>query len=128
MSQWKHDPVTGERVRENGRFVRLDESEEIAQNLRIRWRLIRGEVFLDVTAGTRYFGLVFEKGTPVSRIEGELADEGLRAKGVTAITRLVLTPDYANRRATVDVEAEGSVAALRALVPISDRVQLTTGG
>jgi hypothetical protein len=126
VSQWKLDPVTGERVRVGGRFVRIEGADEILQNLRVRMRLIRGEVFLDTTAGPRYFDLVFVKGTPKERIEGELASEAARATGITAINRLELFPDYANRTAECEIEAEGSLEGLLAAVSISDRFELTT--
>lgn len=124
MSVWKVDVDTGDRVRENGRFVRIEGLDEIVQGVRIRLRLKRGEVFLAVLAGPRYTGLIFEKGTPTSRIEGELADEILKVPGIVSVERVTATADYAARTAEVVVECTADLADQRARVRIDDRFSL----
>ena len=91
MSQFKLDADTGDLVRENGSFVRVTGAEEIAQHVRVKLRLIRGECFMDRTLGIRYFseeqadGAVFAKGTSLDDIGGEFRFAALDTPGVTAI-------------------------------------------
>lgn len=133
MSVLEVDPDTGDLVREAGSFVRLqnrtdaETMDEIAQGCRVALRLERGEVLLDQSRGVRYAGLVLEKGTPPARVEGELVDQLLRVAGVAAVTSIEVIPDYANRRADVEIELQGSAGDLRAKLPIQDRFTLDLG-
>lgn len=126
MTVFACDPDTGELLREAGSFVRRDGREEIAQGVRIRWRLIRGEVLLDQNAGPRYVGLALAKGTPTQRIEAELTEQALARPGIVSVDSIVVTPDYATRTAVVDVAMTGSLTDLRRRVRIEDRVTLRT--
>lgn len=128
MSVFQTDPDTGELIRTAGTFVRVEGIEEILVCARTALRLERGEVLLDQTRGMRYAGLVLEKGTPPSRVEGEFVDQLLRVAGISAVFAVNLTPNYAERTATVDIEVEGSVDDLRARIPIQDRFQIDIGG
>ena len=90
MSQFKLDADTGDLVRENGSFVRVTGAEEIAQHVRVKLRLIRGECFMDRTLGIRYFseeqadGAVFAKGTSLP----SWPSDGQHAEQVAATQRL----------------------------------------
>lgn len=117
---------SGELVREGGAYVRIDGVEEILQGVRTRMRLIRGEVLLDVLAGARYVGLALAKGTPLQRIEAEVAEQALLVPGVVSVDRVLVTPDYANRHAVVEIDMTASIADLRRRVPVSDRFTLRT--
>ncbi len=134
MSVLQVDADTGELVRTAGTFVRLsgrtdaEAYEEIAQGARVALRLERGEVLLDQTRGVRYAGLVLEKGTPPGRVEGELVDQLLRVSGISQVFEVTLTPDYANRTASVLIDAEGSLGDLRGRIAVQDRFTLDLGG
>jgi hypothetical protein len=127
MSVFAVDPDTGELLRPSGTsFVRIDGPEEAAQGVRIRWRLIRGEVFLDVLAGPQYVGLALAKGTPPQRIEAELAGEALTVPGIVSVDEIDVQPDYANRTAVVTSSMTYLSADQRTRVRIDDRVTLRT--
>lgn len=52
---FKVDPLTGDMVREGGRFVRIGGIESIAQDIDTAVKLIAGENFLDLDEGIPYF-------------------------------------------------------------------------
>lgn len=119
---------SGDLVRELGAFVRLPEGyEEIAQGGVVALRLERGEVLTDQSRGVLYSGLVLEKGTPPSRIEGELVDQLLRVPGMAQVFDCDVTVDRATRHATATISAEGSLGDLRARIPIDLQVTLDLG-
>jgi hypothetical protein len=126
VSVFATDPDTGELVRSGGSFTRIEGAEEMAQGVRIRWRLIRGEVFLDVLAGPQYVGLALAKGTPPQRIEAELVEQALAVPGIVSVDEIDVQPDYTTRTAVVTCSITGQLADQRTRVRIDDRITLRT--
>ena len=85
------DPVTGDLVLTAGR-LRLTEPgpESVAQRLRLRLKLWRGEWFDDQTVGIPYLTLVFGK-VPQSQVEALLRAAILSCPGVATLLSFVLT-------------------------------------
>lgn len=131
MSQWKVDPETGARVRENGSFVRVEGEEEIAQHGRIRLRLFRGETPLNLDLGMDYVGLILAKGTPEQLIEGEYRSQLLETPGFVEVTRLDLDQtdvQRATREGEIDFDALISVDDLSERIPLHDQFTVPTQG
>lgn len=124
MSVLAVDPDTGALLRVRGSYVRISGAEEIAQGVRIRLRLIRGEVLLDQSAGCRYVGLVFVKGTPPQRIENEIIEQVLQVPGIVSVDSVIVTADYANRLATVEIAMTASVDEQRTRILLEDSITL----
>ena len=103
------DPDTSEIVRTRGEIQNVTGLDSILQHVRIRCRLLRGEVFLDQSKGLRYVGLILEKGTPPSRIEGEFAETIAGTPGVTLVSDVAIDIDRETRHGTVDASGAVSV-------------------
>lgn len=85
MTQIRLDPATGEIVREAGSSQRVDGLEEVAQHVRVRHRLIRGEVPTNLTLGMRFFGLILGKQVPQEVTESEFVDSAVGTPGVVSV-------------------------------------------
>jgi hypothetical protein len=127
MSQFAVDPSTGELVRENGSFVRIDGLAEVAQHVRVRVRLIRGEVPTDLSKGMRWFGLILAKGTPAETVEQEFTDTILGTPGVTSVDEITLLTDRATRAASLRFEASVSLGDAQTRIPLHDTFTLPLG-
>jgi hypothetical protein len=120
VTQFACDPATGELLRENGSFVRIGGTAEILQHVTVRFRLFRGECFLDVLKGMRFRGLILEKGTPPSRVEGEFTDTALGTPGVVGVSRCDVEVDRSTRHGSVAIDMLGSIDDARQRIPIHD--------
>ena len=137
MSQTLLDETTGDLIRENGTSVRVTGKEEIAQHLRVKLRLIQGEIPLDLTKGIRLFsetpgdGAVFAKGTKVEDIGGEYRGEALDTPGIISVDRMDLTQTDEQRAARdLSIEMEGTYSLTDAAerIPFHDKITVGTGG
>lgn len=123
MSQVKVDPNTSELIRENGAFQRVSGAEEIAQHVRCRFRILKGEVYLDKEAGIDY-ELVFTKGMEVAEIAGLWRDA---CDGTPGIDKVIdVLPEQsaiqrANRELEFTVEAEYDLDLLVEEGPLHDK-------
>lgn len=128
MSQFAIDTVSGELIRRNGSFVRVTGAQEVLQHVHIRLRLFRGECLYNETLGVRYFGLVFEPGTPPERVEGEISDQILGTPGVVSVDDLDLEVDTEARRGEIDWDGTLSLDDAAERIPIHDRFSVTVRG
>lgn len=128
MSQMRVDASTGDLVREGGSFVRVTGLEEVAQHVRVRLRLFAGEVITNLTLGTRYFGLIFEPGTPPERVEGEITSVIIGTPGVVSVDDIDLEVDNETRRGTVDWDGTASLDDARARIPLHDKFSVSLRG
>ena len=84
------DPVTGDLVLTAGRLGLVSGADVVAQRLRNRLRLWRGEWFIDRTVGIPYLTQVFGK-VPQSQVEALLRAAILSCPGVATLLSFVLT-------------------------------------
>lgn len=89
-----------------GRDIRLTSgAEQVAQRMKIRLLLFRGEWFLDVRAGIPYYQQVLRKGIDVNAI-ASLFRRALRTvPGVTDLLEFSLDYDAPTRRLSVSARA-----------------------
>lgn len=120
----KIDLVTGDLVRDSGRFVRVDGLEAVQQHVWIRLQIFREEVRLDQEKGMRFIGLLLAKGTSLAEIEGEISGQILDTPGVETVDDLTLDFDGETRRLTVDFHATVSLEDQRERLPLHDRITL----
>jgi hypothetical protein len=93
---FKLDLRTGELVFERGDLVFVSGADAIAQSAHIRLRFLRGEWFLDETAGADWRAVLGRKYNP-DRARGIARKALLETPGVAAVTRLDLDFDPASR-------------------------------
>lgn len=102
------DPATGDLLLEGG-AARLTApgAESVAQRLRLRLALWRGEYPLDEGVGIPYAQLLGRKGDAPATLEARLREAAATCPGVTALTsfQLAIAPD---RTATVSLTATAS--------------------
>jgi hypothetical protein len=119
VTQLRTHPDTGELVRSAGSFDRIGGADEIAQHVRTRMRLFRGEVPTNLALGMRYVGVVLGKGVPPERVEGEFVEMALGTPGVVQVDRMDLQTDDA-RHAVVDFEGTIDLGDARRRIPLHD--------
>lgn len=103
------DEDTHDLVFENGDFVWSRGLQGVAQDLKIAWKMIRGEVFTNVNEGVRYFendhvsaadaiiGAKFD----LAKATNEFRDVALQNSLITEIVELEVTFDDTTRTLTV---------------------------
>jgi hypothetical protein len=99
------DPATGDLLLESGRArLTAPGAESVAQRLRLRLALWRGEYPLDETVGIPYAQLLGRKGDAPATLEAILRQAAASCPGVTALTSFQLSvgPD---RAATISLTA-----------------------
>jgi hypothetical protein len=84
----------------------------VAQHVRIRLGLIKGEVPWDLDLGVDYWGTVFRKGATDVEISAELERVIGGTPGVSSITELVLTRDPSTRQLSVRYKAKGDLGEI----------------
>lgn len=124
MTMFAVDADTGDRVREGGAFTRVTGETEIAQHVRVRLRLFRNEIPLNLRLGMDYFGLVLVKGTSLEEIEGEFRSQILDTPGMVSVDQLTFDQtdaQVAERELDIDFNGTISVDDLAARIPVHDR-------
>lgn len=96
---------TGDIAIESGDVVWIEGAEAIAQHIRCRLRMFKGEWFLNEDEGVPWFDEIFEKGVEDGRIAAILRQVILGTPGVTSLTSLAISHDRATREMTVTFEA-----------------------
>lgn len=80
------DPKTGDLLLVEAGAQLVQDVDQIAQNLAIRLRFIRGEWYLNILAGVPYYEYFFIKDPNQIQIESFLKDEIANTRGVEQIT------------------------------------------
>ena len=102
----------------------LTGAAEAAQCARTRLRLVKGEWFLDVNAGVRYFdlddgqGAIFAKPLDRALVESEVKTCLLGTVGIAGLTSFSFEPNRSTRRGSIAatvITADGDV----------DRIEVT---
>jgi hypothetical protein len=96
----------------SGDLAHVSGIDAIAQSLKIRLRLIRGEWFLDTAAGIPLFDQVLVKNPRVNLLRGIYRDAILAAPGVHALPELKLDLDSARRTLTIRYRATTDLGEL----------------
>ncbi|MCA9682322.1 MAG: hypothetical protein KC457_09020 [Myxococcales bacterium] len=124
-SVFKLDPITGQRIREGGAFVRItDPLEIILQLLRQRLRLISGEVLTRQLLGLPYLTDLTGKGVQLGDIEGAFRREILDVTGIESIRRLTVVAGE-DRSVLVTFEAIANTEELEEPTIIAEQILLT---
>lgn len=125
MSQLEIDPDTGELLRTNGQLTRVTGEDEVLQHTRIRLRLFREEVPLDLSLGMQFVDVIFVKGTSEAAIDGEFRSQILETPGIASVDELEINLDSATRVLSVEWSGKIDVAELRDLIPVSDALSVS---
>ena len=99
------NPVKGDLALVDGQFVLVDGAEGIAQHIRGRLELFRGEWFLDTREGMPYFEEVFVKNPDLDVIRSIFRKAILETPGVASVIDANVTMDSAKRTARVTFAA-----------------------
>lgn len=95
------DPKTGDILLVEHSAVLVDDVDQVAQNLAIRLRFIRGEWYLNILAGVPYYQYFFIKDPNQIQVESFLMDEIANTPEVREITKFESDYDAANRKFNV---------------------------
>ncbi len=103
------DEDTHDLVFENGDFVWSHGLQGVAQDLKIAWKMIRGEVFTNVNEGVRYFendhvsasDAIIGGKFDLAKATNEFRDVALQNSLITEIVELEVTFDDTTRTLTV---------------------------
>lgn len=82
----------------------INGASAVAQHLRCLLRLIKGEWFLDLDAGTAFGEIIWRKGSTDLQVSTELKRVILGTDGVASIQSFSFTRDAASRTARVSFE------------------------
>lgn len=104
MSDFKLDAETHDLVFTSGRLTIIRGPEARAQRLKIAFKHIQGEWFLDQNAGTDHFGKILGKSSDLSR-RAEIRRRALGVPGVQEVQSIELRLDPRTRRLSGSVQA-----------------------
>jgi hypothetical protein len=100
------NPIEGDLHLEGGDFVWMqDTDEEIAQRIRCRLGMFKGEWFVNPDEGVPYFEEILEKGVNDGRVAAILRGVILGTPGVASLNRFTVERDNENRALTLQFEA-----------------------
>ena len=99
---WALDETTGDLVITGGRTLALASgASAVAQHVRFRLQMQRGEWFLDEDAGTDWLGVILRKGAPLAEVEAELRRVLVQTPGVAEVVQLTVERDLTRRTARI---------------------------
>jgi len=84
-------------------FARKDLAELVDQRIRVKFQFFRGEWFLDLRAGTPYFGHILEA-TTAGALRPIFSEMLSSTEGVAEVVRLDLSTDPRTRVLRVDAQ------------------------
>jgi hypothetical protein len=100
------DPLTGDLALTAGRLTLVEGGDAIAQRLRGRLRLWRGEWFADTGVGVPYLGFLGQKGAAALALaENSVRQAIVTCPGIAALESFSFAADPAARAATVSFRA-----------------------
>ncbi len=97
----QHGLISQDWTIKNSDLQLISDSNELAQNLKIRLQFIHGEWFLDITAGTAYFEKIFHKNLDIAEVNREFKRVILSTEGVTDL--VAFDADYNTKKRTYTV-------------------------
>ena len=99
------NPVACDLHLENGQLVLVDGAEGIAQHIRNRLQLFRGEWFVDLRVGMPYFEELFVKNPDLDVLRTLFREAIQGTPGVSSVPQTDVRMDRVNRSATVTFTA-----------------------
>ena len=127
MSLFKTDPITGDWVRENGGFVRVEDQEEVLTHLTTRLRMIRGEVARDTRVGVQHEEMIWNPEATSAMVANHLSAVALDTPGI--VTAEILFESNPERgELLVDFQGTFRGSDLRERRIQHERVLVRTGG
>lgn len=102
-----------------GDLVPAAGAEAVAQSLRMRLSMFRGEWFLDLDAGVPYFETVLVKNPNMTAIRAVFRSEILATPGVLGLLSLSLNYVAADRSLRVDFAVSTAFGALNARLEVN---------
>lgn len=124
MSMKKIDPLTLDLVRGTS-FERVEGEQEIRQGVDSRLQTLQGESPWDLTGvGTRWLGLILEKGVPVSLALNEITRRIRSQPGMLTVDEIDAT-QTGDRAIAVAWSGTASVETLNELLTISASTEVT---
>jgi len=104
MSDIRLDTDTGDILIRNGLLELTDKDDEVEQHLSQRFKMFKGEWFLDLLRGIPFFEKIFIKNPNVKTLDGIYTETILTTPGMTKLTSLELDFDSPNRSLKVTFE------------------------
>jgi hypothetical protein len=80
-----------------GRLQLVEDTDSIAQSLKTRLRLVRGEYFADLEQGIPYLTHIMVKGPKLDLVRSILVEAVAETPGVVEVTEFLLTLDQSTR-------------------------------
>lgn len=109
MTDFKLNPVTNDIIITKGRPETVEARDEIAQHIRSRLLIVRGEWFLDKDFGLDYYGKVWVRLTPRAVLLAHIRREILKEASVgDKVTELDFTYDGRTRTFSVTAKLVGA--------------------
>lgn len=96
----------------DGDLKLIDDTERIAQQIKITLKFMLGEWFLDTSKGVPYLEYVLVKNPNMNHIRAIFREKILDVPGVAGINKLELTHDRKTRALSVSFEAETTAGLL----------------
>lgn len=128
MSQIQVDAATGDLIIDGGSLVRVDGVDEIAQHIRVRLRLLRGEVPERQDLGMPIFDLLI-KGPTYDLLTQTIRDTIQGTPGVVSVESVDLGDlDAATRTLPVTFDATVSLGNLAQRIPLHDTITVQLQG
>jgi hypothetical protein len=129
MSQIQTDAGSGDLVFEGGSLVRIEGVDEIAQHIRVRLRLLRGEVPERQDLGMPVFDDLLIKGAAYDLITQAIRDTIQGTPGVVSVDAVDLGElDSATRTLPVSFSATVSLGDLAQRLPLHDSITVQLQG
>jgi hypothetical protein len=102
---------------DGGDIAFTDSDNEVEQRLLSRLQFIKGEWFLDVTAGLPYPQIIFEAGTSLDDIYALLSQKIKDTDGVETLDNLNITVNADERNITVEFSINNGSIAQSVVIP-----------
>lgn len=129
MSQIQTDAGSGDLVIEGGSLVLVDGVEEIAQHIRVRLRLLRGEVPERQDLGLPVFDDLLIKGPSFDLVSQAIRDTIAGTPGVVSVDDVQIGDiDPATRTLPVSWSATVSISNLQQRAPLHDSITVQLQG
>jgi hypothetical protein len=100
------DPKTGDLQLFESSALLVEDIDQIAQNLAIRLRFVRGEWYLNILEGIPYYEYFFIKAPNEIQVESFLKDEIVNTRGIIEITSFSSTYDGNTRKFGVNFSCQ----------------------